>query len=91
MRMSEVRKGARVRLSAEAKALRTLPTDVAIDLGRSMLIPRGEGTVRSPKPVALRPPYEEGLVVYVNWDGLRSPEAWHLTDLELVGTEEREP
>jgi hypothetical protein len=84
MRISEVRRGLRVRLSVSAKARHTLSDEVASRFGRSMLIPRVEGTVRSRKPIALRPPYEEGLVVYVNWDGLRSPEAWHLLDLEAV-------
>jgi hypothetical protein len=83
--MSEVRKGIRVRLAPEAKARYTLDIDTQIDLGRSMLIPRDEGTVRSPRPVVLKRPYEEGIVVYVMWHGLRSPEAWHLTDLEIAG------
>jgi hypothetical protein len=86
MRMGEVRKGARVRLSDKARALHTLPDEIAATLGRSMLIMRVEGTVRSPRPVALRRPYEEGLVAYVIWDGLRTPEAWHLVDLELSST-----
>jgi hypothetical protein len=82
MRISEVRRGLRVRLSAKAKANLTLSDEVAAQLGRTMLIPRVEGTVRSSRPIATRPPYEEGLVVYVNWDGLRTPERWHLLDLE---------
>lgn len=82
MKMSEVRKGLRVRLSEEARLRHTLDPDTQIDLGRAMLIPRNEGTLRSPKPIALKRPYEEGLVAYVIWDGLRTPEAWHLKDLE---------
>jgi hypothetical protein len=84
MRMSEVRKGLRVRLSEEARLRYTLDIDTQIDLGRAMLIPRIEGTLRSPKPLALKRPYEEGIVAYVMWDGLRSPEAWHLTDLQVA-------
>ena len=84
MKMSEVRSGLRVRLSDEARKHYTLDIDAQIDLGRSMLILREEGTVRSPRPVALKRPYEEGLVVYVRWDGHTGHEAWHLTDLESV-------
>ncbi len=84
MKMSEVRKGVRVKLSDEARARHTLDIDVQIDLRRAMLIPRDEGTMRSPKPVASRPGYEEGLFAYVLWDGHRCHEAWHLHDLQVV-------
>lgn len=80
--MSDVRKGLRVRLSDAARARYTLPTDIQIDLKRSMLIPRNEGTVRSPRVLVSCPPYEEGLCVYVVWDGLASPEKWDLLNLE---------
>lgn len=82
MRISEARKGLRVRLSDEAKARYTLDIDTQIDLKRDMLIPRREGTLRSGRVIRLdTSKYEEGLVVYVLWDGLRTPEAWHLADL----------
>ena len=81
MKISEARKGLRVRLSDEAKARHTLPADIAIDLRRSMLIPRHEGTLRSGRVLHSQPPYEEGLFVYVKWDGLPTPEKWHLADL----------
>lgn len=77
MRMGEVRKGLRVQLSAAARARHTLPNGTTP-------IPRIEGTVRSPRPIATRPPYEEGLVVYVVWDGLPTPERWHLIDLDAA-------
>lgn len=81
MKISEAKKGLRVMLSTETLAQHMLDPDVAISLDRSMLISRHLGTLRSGRVIRLRPPYEEGLVVYVVWDGLKTPEAWHLTDL----------
>jgi len=81
MRISEARKGLRVCLSDEARKRYTLPTDIQIDLKRAMLIPRIVGTLRSGRVLHSQPPHEEGLFVYVVWDGLSTPEPWHLTDL----------
>jgi len=71
-------------LSDRQRELHTLPTDLQIDLRRQMLIPRELGTLRSGRVIARGLPYEEALVVYVLWDGLRTPEAWDLTDLVAI-------
>lgn len=80
--MSEVKGKMRVVLAPEARARHLLPTDLAIDLRRSMLIPRDGGTLTSGRILRQRPGYEEGLFVRVMWDGLRTPESWHIADLE---------
>lgn len=72
----------RVQLTPEVRARYLLPTDIAIDLRRSMLIPRNEGTLTSGRILRQRPGYEEGLFVRVKWDGLATPESWHIRDLE---------
>ena len=57
---------------------------VLADLSRyDPLIPRVEGTLTSGRVKASSPPYEEGLYVRVKWDGLTTPEYWHLTDLRV--------
>jgi len=82
MKISEAKKGLRVQLSAKARALHTLEPETAAQLGRSMLIPREFGTLISGRILKNKPGHEEGLFVRVIWDGLRTPESWHLVDLE---------
>lgn len=86
MRISEAKKGLRVRLADEVRKRYLLDTDLAIDLRRSMLNPREAGTLRSGRVLRsdTAKGYEEGLVVYVKWDEMPTPEAWHLTDLEPI-------
>lgn len=82
MKISEVKGKMRVRLTPEVRERHTLPVDTQIDLRRSMLIPREGGTLTSGRILRQRPGYEEGLFVRVKWDGLPTPESWHLRDLE---------
>lgn len=81
MKISEVRGKMRVCLSDEVRDRYTLPIDTQIDLKRRMLIPRVVGTLTSGRILRQRPGYEEGLFVRVKWDGLPTPENWHLSDL----------
>lgn len=74
MRISESRKGLRVQLTKRRRELLTLPDGT--------MHPRHVGTIRSPKPIASRPPYGEDVCVYVIWDGMPTPEKWSLLDLE---------
>lgn len=67
MKMGEARKG-----------LRVYPADPT---KFNPLIPRVEGTLTSGRITTFQPPYEEGLFVRVKWDGMPTPEYWHLTDL----------
>ena len=70
MKMLEARKGLRVRLTPEVA-----------ERHRNAFQQRELGTLTSGRVVALKRPYEEGLVVRVKWDGFKTPENWHLTDL----------
>lgn len=76
MKMSEAKKGLRVCLTPEAYRRNDSP-----------LIQRHFGTLTSGRVVALKRPYEEGLVCRVKWDGLTTPENWHLTDLRIANVE----
>ena len=82
MKMSQPRKGMRVRLNDVVRKRWTLPD------GR-MLIPRLAGTLTSGRVLASQPPYVEGLFVRVLWDGLRSVEKWDLLDLEIIDAHAR--
>lgn len=82
MKISEVRGKMRVRLIPEVRARYLLPTDSQIDFRRTMLNPREGGTLTSGRILRQRPGYEEGLFVRVRWDGLPTPESWHISDLE---------
>ena len=91
MKISEAKKGLRVRLTPKVKARYTLDIDVQIDLRRAMLIPRDLGTLRSGRVLtAHKVGEEEGAFVVVMWDGLRSPEKWHLTELDVAPEEEKQ-
>ena len=77
MKMSEVRGKMRVRLSAAAAER----NDTAIKNGwRSQV-----GTLTSGRILRQKPGYEEGLFVRVKWDGMPTPESWHLLDLDAEG------
>jgi hypothetical protein len=76
MKMSEVTGKMRVRLSAAAASRH----ETAIKNGwRSPT-----GSLTSGRILASKPPFEEGLFVRVQWDGMPTPESWHLLDLEPV-------
>lgn len=42
---------------------------------------RPTGSLTSGRIKYSQPPYEEGLLVRVRWDGMPTPEYWHLVDL----------
>ncbi len=84
MKISESKKGLRVRLTDAVRVQYIMPIDAQIDLGRTMLNPREAGTLRSGRVLRQRPGYEEGLFVYVKWDEMPTPEAWHIHDLEIA-------
>ena len=76
MKMSEAKKGLRVCLIPERFAQ-----------WEASPIQRKFGTLTSGRILHSQPPYEEGLMVRVKWDGLKTPESWHLTDLRIANVE----
>ena len=83
MKMSDVKGKMRVHLSQAAAKRNT----AAIKHGwRSTT-----GTLTSGRILASKPPYEEGLFVRVQWDGMPTPENWHLLDLEPTCASTGEP
>lgn len=74
MKISEAegKKGLRVRLIEKLR-----------DRQRGSLIQRTGGALTSGRILRQLPGHEEGLFVRVRWDGMPSPENWHLEDLEL--------
>lgn len=88
MKISEAKKGLRVRLAPSVR-------ERGYERGTYSAKWRLAGTLRSGRVIASRPPYAEGLCVYVKWDGMPTPEKWHLEDLcistaavQLKGTPE---
>lgn len=66
------KKGLRVRLTEELR-----------DRQREAMIQRHGGVLTSGRVIRQKPGHEEGLYVRVKWDGMPTPENWHLVDLEL--------
>lgn len=81
MKIREVRKGMRVQLSGGVPISQARSGAGIDEAGRVT------GTVLSSKAYALKRPSEEGIGVRVLWDGFRSPEFWHLSDLIMHPTE----
>lgn len=79
MRMGEAAKGLRVCLTPEVFARH-----------QDSMVVRTFGTLTSGRILHSQPPYEEGLTVRVKWDGLTTPENWHLADLAAATPGARE-
>ena len=72
MKLGEVAKGRRVTLANDDR--------------QNPMIPRHGGTIVSGRLLTYAPPYGEGVHVRVKWDGLTTPESWHLEDLRVLPT-----
>ena len=73
MKLSEVAKGRRVTLADDSR--------------QNPMIPRDAGTLISGRLLTYAPPYGEGVHVRVKWDGLTTPESWHLEELRVLVTD----
>ena len=74
MLMREAHKDLRVQLTPEARS-RQFHADWRV-----------AGLLTSGRLHHSQPPYEEGLMLRVKWDGMPTPEYWHLADLERVSS-----
>ena len=68
-------------MSDAVKGLRVCLAPAAFKRFEDSMIVRRFGTLTSGRVLRQLPGHEEGLFVRVKWDGLTTPENWHLADL----------